>query len=108
MICTYSSGSVLAQKLLFGTISTGDLTPYISAFFDTRVGAKTEAQSYRNIAASLSCDPKEFLFVSDVAMEIGAARSAGMQAILCVRDPHVTAAIGAEKAIPDFNGIFAE
>jgi enolase-phosphatase E1 len=108
MICIYSSGSVLAQQLLFGSIPTGDLTPYLSAFFDTRVGAKTETQSYRNIAASLSREPREFLFLSDAAKEIEAARSAGMQAILCERDPRVTAPAGAEKTIPDFNDIFVK
>src|SRR5216683_6735685 len=41
IICIYSSGSVLAQQNLFRTTPSGDLTTYISAFFDTRVGAKT-------------------------------------------------------------------
>src|SRR5216684_4397519 len=87
-ICIYSSGSVLAQQLLFRSTSSGDLTSYISAFFDTRVGAKSEGESYKKIAASLSYEPNEFLFISDAVKEIEAARSAGMQAILCERDSH--------------------
>src|SRR3954468_1670478 len=41
----YSSGSVLAQQLLFRYSEHGDLTPLISAHFDTGVGGKREAAS---------------------------------------------------------------
>ncbi len=86
IICIYSSGSVLAQQNLFRTTSSGDLTSYISAFFDTRVGAKTEGKSYKKIATSLSFVPCQFLFISDAVKEMAAAQSVGMQAILCDRD----------------------
>src|SRR5262249_41144062 len=33
-ICIYSSGSILAQQLLFRTVESGDLTPQIVAYFD--------------------------------------------------------------------------
>jgi enolase-phosphatase E1 len=36
----YSSGSVAAQKLIFGHSDAGDLTPLFSGYFDTRIGAK--------------------------------------------------------------------
>lgn len=86
LICIYSSGSVLAQQLLFRTTSSGDLTPYISEFFDTSVGSKTESESYKKIAASLGRTPEEILFISDAVNEIRAAESAGMQAVLCDRE----------------------
>ena len=38
----YSSGSVKAQKLIFGFSEAGDLTPFFSGYFDTRVGAKRD------------------------------------------------------------------
>jgi enolase-phosphatase E1 len=85
IICIYSSGSVLAQQNLFRTTASGDLTSYISVFFDTRVGVKTEAESYKKIAASFSYTPEQFLFISDAPKEIEAAQSAGMQALLCER-----------------------
>jgi len=105
-ICIYSSGSVLAQRLLFGSVATGDLTPYIEAFFDTQVGAKAEAASYYKIAKALSYEPRHFLFLSDAPKEIATAREAGMQALLCAREPHSGVAFGAEKVIQDFSGIF--
>ena len=105
-ICIYSSGSVLAQQLLFGSIATGDLTPYITAFFDTRVGAKGEAESYRKIAAAVSLEPRQFLFLSDAPKEIEAARAAGMQALLCQRHETDAALRGSAQVIRDFNGIF--
>lgn len=49
----YSSGSVAAQKLLFGYSDEGDITHLFTGYFDTTVGAKREVQSYRNIAEHL-------------------------------------------------------
>jgi len=107
-ICIYSSGSVLAQQLLFRTTDAGDLTSYIDAFFDTHVGAKTEGASYKKIAASCSFAADEFLFISDAAKEIEAARSVGMQALLCVRKEHASPASGGAAEIHDFGCLFPE
>jgi enolase-phosphatase E1 len=85
-IAIYSSGSVLAQKLLFGTVPSGDLTREISAFFDTDVGVKAAPESYTKIAAAMARSPQEFLFLSDAEKEIFAAHSAGMCAALCDRN----------------------
>ena len=84
-IAIYSSGSVLAQQLLFGTTAAGDLTRFISSFFDTAVGAKTSVESYRRIARALERRPQEMLVVSDVAAELDAARRAGCQTALSIR-----------------------
>jgi enolase-phosphatase E1 len=87
-VCIYSSGSVLAQRLLFRNTAAGDLTPYISAFFDTHIGPKTESASYTTIAESLGHSTGEVLFVSDAIKEIEAARASSMQAVLCSHDTH--------------------
>ena len=58
----YSSGSVEAQKLLFGHSDAGDLQPLFSGYFDTHVGAKRETTSYRNIAQAIGIAPDELLF----------------------------------------------
>jgi len=84
-IAIYSSGSVLAQQLLFSSTSAGDLTPLIDAYFDTAVGSKKHADSYRAISASLGCQPNEILFLSDVTAELSAATLAGCSARLCMR-----------------------
>jgi enolase-phosphatase E1 len=84
-IAIYSSGSVLAQKLLFQHTNHGDLTPYISRYFDTTTGCKRDAASYSNIAGELGLDPVEILFVSDITTELDAARTAGMQTALSIR-----------------------
>jgi enolase-phosphatase E1 len=106
IICIYSSGSVLAQQLLFQTVATGDLTRYITAFFDTHVGAKGEAESYRKIAGVVSFEPRQFLFVSDATKEVEAARLAGMQALLCEREGSSNAAGRIASVIRDFNDVF--
>jgi enolase-phosphatase E1 len=84
-ICIYSSGSVLAQKLLFGNTDAGDLTPFIKEYFDTNTGAKKDPESYRRIAERLRLEPSAILFVSDVTGELDAAAAAGLQTLLCVR-----------------------
>lgn len=83
----FSSGSVLAQKLLFAHSTAGDLTPFLRWHFDTATGPKTDAASYARIAAEVSSPPDRILFVSDVTKEIDAARAAGFQTLLCVRPP---------------------
>jgi len=79
-IAIYSSGSVLAQKLIFA-----DLLPFISAFFDTAVGPKRSVDSYRRIAQEAKRPAEQILFVSDVAEELNAALDAGCQILLAVR-----------------------
>jgi enolase-phosphatase E1 len=81
----FSSGSALAQKLLFGHTTEGDLTAFIGSYFDTQLGAKTAASSYAQIAIKLQIAPSEILFVSDVIAELEAAASAGLQPLLCLR-----------------------
>ena len=85
-VSIFSSGSVLAQRLLFEHTDAGDLRPYLRAYFDTTTGGKREAASYASIAAALSRDATEVLFVSDVVEELDAARTAGMETALCVRE----------------------
>ncbi len=84
-LAIFSSGSVLAQKLLFTYTEHGDLSGFISGWFDTNSGAKREAESYRRIAAELKCEPSEVTFISDVTAELEAAREAGMQTYLALR-----------------------
>jgi enolase-phosphatase E1 len=82
----YSSGSVLAQRLIFSRTEAGDLTPLLGGYFDTTTGPKKEAASYRRIAAEIGVSPGEVLFVSDSADEVAAALGAGLRAALCARD----------------------
>ena len=85
-VAIYSSGSVEAQQLLFRYSTYGDLTPYISAYFDTRTGAKTDRASYEAIAAAMQIPPAGACFFSDVVRELDAARDAGFATRLVVRE----------------------
>ncbi|MEH6641185.1 acireductone synthase [Vreelandella glaciei] len=82
----YSSGSVQAQKLLFGYSDEGDLTPLFSGYFDTHIGHKREATAYQRIVAELDLPPAAVLFLSDVVEELDAAKQAGMQTLQLVRE----------------------
>ncbi|MFQ5768125.1 MAG: acireductone synthase [Acidobacteriota bacterium] len=85
-VCIFSSGSILAQKLLFRHSDGGDLEPYITAHFDTTTGPKREAASYRSMAGSLGLPPASILFISDTVEELEAARKAGLKTCLCIRE----------------------
>jgi len=98
-IAIFSSGSVLAQKLIFGHLHE-PLTPMIEAYFDTEVGPKRVASSYAAIAKSLDLSPGSVMFLSDIAEEVSAAKAAGMQAIQVLRDGQ---AVGAHDAIRSFD-----
>ena len=108
IICIYSSGSVQAQQQLFQTTPAGDLTSYISVFFDTRVGAKTKGASYTKIADSFAIAPKRFLFISDAMKEVEAAQSAGMQVILCDRDHRAIELPVTGGVIHSFDGVLPD
>jgi enolase-phosphatase E1 len=82
----YSSGSVAAQKLIFGHSDAGDLTPLFSGYFDTRIGAKREAAAYQAILAELGLPGEAVLFLSDVGEELDAARAAGLKTWQLIRD----------------------
>ena len=84
-LAVYSSGSVPAQKLLFAHTDSGDLTALFAAYFDTEVGGKREAGSYRAIGERLGSDAGDILFLSDVVEELDAAREAGMRTVLLDR-----------------------
>jgi enolase-phosphatase E1 len=77
----YSSGSVPAQKLLFGYSNQGDLLPRIQGHFDTCIGSKLDKQSYIKIAKEIGSSPPSILFLSDNILECLAAREAGYQVV---------------------------
>lgn len=82
----YSSGSVKAQKLIFGFSNEGDLTPFFSGYFDTNVGGKKEPQAYRTILGELGVEPATVLFLSDVEAELVAAEACGLKTCWLIRE----------------------
>ncbi len=103
-IAIYSSGSVLAQKLIFRYSDHGDLSGFLSDFFDTNIGHKRDAESYAAIAKTLERSSDEIVFVSDVVPELDAAVSAGFWTALSVRPGNADVDIGVpHKAITSFD-----
>lgn len=96
----YSSGSVPAQKQLFGHSVEGDLTGLFAGFFDTKIGGKKEPESYDRLCIGINVPPAETLFLSDVEAELDAAAAAGLRTCQLLRaedgtiasDRHMTAA----------------
>ena len=95
LLAVFSSGSVAAQKLIFGHSDQGNLAALFSGWFDTTTGPKREPMSYVLIADALGIPPGEIAFVSDVAAETDAAKAAGMRTYLIDR-------VGSEGEIASF------
>jgi len=85
-VYVYSSGSILAQRLLFSHTSAGDLSRFFSGFFDTTFGSKRDAASYRRIQSAINVAAASVVFISDSDDEVAAAIDAGWQALLIARD----------------------
>ena len=81
----YSSGSIAAQKLLFGHTIAGDLLHLFRGFYDTTIGGKREAASYERIIGEIGIAPNDAIFFSDNAHELDAARDAGIQTVQLAR-----------------------
>jgi enolase-phosphatase E1 len=105
-IYIYSSGSMLAQKLLFAHTTYGDLSGYINDYFDTTTGPKRAAISYQSIAEKIALSAREVLFLSDVTAELDAARNAGMQTTLCVRPGNAEVESTTHPAVRTFDVVF--
>ncbi|KNE59612.1 2,3-diketo-5-methylthio-1-phosphopentane phosphatase [Allomyces macrogynus ATCC 38327] len=115
-VSIYSSGSVPAQKLLFGHSTYGDLQPYFADYFDTAVGAKVAPQSYATIFNRLNADfaqrnlvplaPSDILFLSDNGAELVAARRIGIQAVLVVREGNSVVTEDAKREFFDRGGVW--
>jgi enolase-phosphatase E1 len=103
-IYIYSSGSVEAQKLLFQYSEAGDLTQWIDGYFDTTMGPKKEANSYRNIAGVTQLPPEQILFLSDVVSELDAAKTAGLQTTHVIRE-EIEKPGGSHPAVKSFDEI---
>lgn len=100
----YSSGSVHAQKLLFGYTEHGDLNYLFSGYFDTKIGAKVERDSYQHIAEMIQLPASQILFLSDVKPELDAAKAAGMQTTWLVRESDIDVQ-ASHPQVKDFSAI---
>jgi len=100
----FSSGSVQAQKLIYGYSDAGDLTPLFSGYFDTRIGSKREEAAYQTIAREVGEPAEQILFLSDIKEELDAAKAAGMQTLWLVRDGAIDPK-ASHRQVKNFNEI---
>jgi len=98
----FSSGSALAQKLIFAHTEYGDLTGLLEEFHDTTTGPKRAAPSYAAISRGFELPQSAVLFLSDVVEELDVARAAGLQTVLIVRPGNRPAPEHDHPAYPDF------
>ena len=102
LLAVYSSGSEVAQRLIFGHTPQGDLVALFTHFLDTRIGAKREAASYAEASRVLGTPPGRILFLSDVAAELDAAAASGLLTCQLLRPADETVNSGRHPAAADF------
>ena len=101
----FSSGSVLAQRLLFENSEHGNLTPMLHGYFDTTIGPKSDSESFRKIARAFGLPASQIMFISDVTAELDAAKEAGYATLLCVRPGNRPQGEHAHQTISSFDEI---
>lgn len=101
----FSSGSILAQKLLFGHSDQGDLLACFEGFHDTTTGPKQAPASYAAIARAFALPPAEILFLSDIVAELDAARHAGLATGLLLRPGNPPAEPNGHRTFASFDQI---
>lgn len=104
-LAVYSSGSVAAQKLLYGHTAEGDLRPLFQHWFDTRTGPKCETDSYVQIISQLGSPPDTVLFISDAKAELQAAQEAGLHVSFSLRPGNPEQDPGPFPVIHDYSGL---
>jgi enolase-phosphatase E1 len=100
----FSSGSIKAQKLLFGYSQYGDLTYLFEGYFDTQVGNKKTVTAYQNIQKAIALPASEILFLSDVIAELDAAKTVGYHTLLLDREKNIDNTQG-HNVVSDFDAI---
>lgn len=101
----YSSGSVEAQRLIFGHSTAGNLQDLFTGFFDTRVGGKRDSDSYARLAIGMNVPSAEIVFLSDVEEELDAAMSAGLRTCQLVRARDGTTESTRHETAADFHEV---
>jgi enolase-phosphatase E1 len=99
----FSSGSELAQRLLFGSTPAGDLNQFLRGYFDTTIGPKVDPESYRKILGVFQLEPSQVVFISDVTRELDPARISGMSTFLCLRPGNHPQVIHGHRTITSFD-----
>jgi enolase-phosphatase E1 len=107
-VLIFSSGSILAQRLLFENTTCGDLSRFLLRYFDTTTGSKVHFASYTKISAALSRSPGSILFISDTPGELDAASEAGMQTAWCVRNDGTDLPTSRHRAVRTLDQVFPE
>ena len=86
-IASYSADPAVMQRQILAHAGEGDLSGLFAGFFDTRVGRRTEPESFARLAIALAVPSFEVLFLALGEAELDAAAAAGMRTCQILRDP---------------------
>lgn len=72
-------------KLFLKHTTYGDLTKYITDYFDDSIGKRIDKETYLKIAERIPCDIKHLAFITDSGKEAKIATQAGAESLLILR-----------------------
>lgn len=84
-LATYSADAASLQRLMFAHAPEGDAAGLFQGFFDTRVGRKSEPESFGRLAIALGVPTAEVAYLSAEEAELDAAAAAGMRTCQMLR-----------------------
>jgi enolase-phosphatase E1 len=93
MVAIYSSGSMLAQKLVFRYSEAGDLTDLIAQYFDTPIGHKKTRQAILTLRAAWAF-PRSDSVSAGRSGGVGGGAERGLEPRLCIRPGNAPVADG--------------
>ena len=109
IICIYSSGSVLAQQLLFRTTIYGDLTSYMSVFLRHPCGTQNrEGQATRKSPLRFRTTPRSSCSSLTRPKKSKPHSPWECKRLLCVRARESIPDADVAGVIHDFDGVFSE
>ncbi len=102
----YSSGSVAAQKLLYGYQRGERSHAVVFRLLRYRNRRRSARRNpYQRITAATKFPANEILFLSDIVAELDAAREAGLKTTLLARPPSTCPISGTHPCVTDFSAI---
>lgn len=85
-IYIYSSARADVQMLMFACTEYGSLLHLIDGHFDSKIGVKTNNDTYHRIAQSIQQPPQSIAFFTDDPKEARSAKNVGYKVLLVKRE----------------------
>lgn len=88
-IYIYSAARADVQMLMFACTEFGSLLHLIDGHFDSKIGSKTNPETYNKISQAISIPPQSIMFFTDDPKEAKSAKSSNYKVMLVKREKKI-------------------